>query len=56
LGLNGSFAVFKMIETDCAGFENHLQSNKDNIDPELHAAKILRTLAQRRSSHVVTRD
>jgi deferrochelatase/peroxidase EfeB len=40
LGLNGSFAVFKMIETDCAGFENHLQSNKDKIDPELHAAKI----------------
>jgi deferrochelatase/peroxidase EfeB len=40
LGLNGSFAVFKMIETDCAGFEKHLQSNKDKIDPELHAAKI----------------
>jgi deferrochelatase/peroxidase EfeB len=40
LGLNGSFAVFKMIETDVAGFENHLQSNKDKIDPELHAAKI----------------
>jgi deferrochelatase/peroxidase EfeB len=40
LGLNGSFAVFKMIETDCAGFENHLQSHKDTIDPELHAAKI----------------
>jgi deferrochelatase/peroxidase EfeB len=40
LGLNGSFAVFKMIETDCAGFENHLQSNKEKIDPELHAAKI----------------
>jgi deferrochelatase/peroxidase EfeB len=40
LGLNGSFAVFKMIETDVVGFENHLQSNKDKIDPELHAAKI----------------
>jgi deferrochelatase/peroxidase EfeB len=40
LGLNGSFAVFKMIETDVVGFENHLQSNKNKIDPELHAAKI----------------
>ena len=40
LGLNGSFAVFKMIETDVAGFENFLQSNKDRIDPELLAAKI----------------
>jgi len=40
LGLNGSFAVFKMIETDVVGFENHLQANKDKIDPELHAAKI----------------
>jgi len=40
LGLNGSFAVFKMIETDVVGFENMLQSNKDKIDPELLAAKI----------------
>jgi deferrochelatase/peroxidase EfeB len=40
LGLNGSFAVFKMIETDVVGFENHLQANKDKIDPELLAAKI----------------
>jgi deferrochelatase/peroxidase EfeB len=40
LGLNGSFAVFKMIETDVVGFENFLQSNKDKIDPELLAAKI----------------
>jgi deferrochelatase/peroxidase EfeB len=40
LGLNGSFAVFKMIETDVVGFENLLQSNKDKIDPELLAAKI----------------
>ncbi len=39
LGLNGSFAVFKMIMTDVAGFEN-LQSNKDKIDPELLAAKL----------------
>jgi len=40
LGLNGSFAVFKMIKTDVVGFENCLQSNKDKIDPELLAAKI----------------
>jgi deferrochelatase/peroxidase EfeB len=40
LGLNGSFAVFKMIETDVVGFENYLQSNKDKIDPELLAAKM----------------
>jgi deferrochelatase/peroxidase EfeB len=39
-GLNGSFAVFKMIKTDVVGFENYLQSHKDKIDPELHAAKI----------------
>ncbi|MGB8985935.1 MAG: hypothetical protein WCC37_04960, partial [Candidatus Sulfotelmatobacter sp.] len=40
LGLNGSFAVFKMIETDVVGFEEYLQSHKDKIDPELLAAKI----------------
>ena len=40
LGLNGSFAVFKMIRTDVVGFDNFLQSNKDKIDPELLAAKI----------------
>jgi deferrochelatase/peroxidase EfeB len=40
LGLNGSFAVFKMIATDVVGFEKFLQSNKDKIDPELLAAKI----------------
>ncbi len=40
LGLNGSFACFKMIETDVVGFEKFLQSNKDKIDPELLAAKI----------------
>ena len=28
LGLNGSFAVFKMIETDVVGFENFLQSQQ----------------------------
>lgn len=40
LGLNGSFAVFKIIETDVVGFENFLQSNKEKIDPELLAAKM----------------
>jgi deferrochelatase/peroxidase EfeB len=40
LGLNGSFAVFKMIETDVVGFEDFLQSHKHEIDPELLAAKI----------------
>jgi deferrochelatase/peroxidase EfeB len=40
LGLNGTFAVFKMIETDVVGFDNFLQSNKDKIDPELLAAKL----------------
>jgi deferrochelatase/peroxidase EfeB len=40
LGLNGSFAVFKMISTDVVGFEDFLQSNKDKIDPELLAAKM----------------
>ena len=41
LGLNGSFAVFKKVETDVVGFEDFLQSNKDRIDPELLAAKVL---------------
>ena len=40
LGLNGSFAVFKKVETDVAGFEGFLQSQKDKIDPELLAAKM----------------
>jgi len=40
LGLNGSFAVFKMISTDVVGFEKYLQSNKEKIDPELLAAKM----------------
>ena len=40
LGVNGSFAVFKMIVTDVVGFESFLQSNKDKIHPELLAAKL----------------
>jgi deferrochelatase/peroxidase EfeB len=40
LGLNGSFAVFKMIETDVVGFEKNLEKNKEKIDPELLAAKM----------------
>ena len=38
--MNGSFAVFKMVETDVVGFEDFLQSNRDKIDPELLAAKM----------------
>ncbi len=38
---NGSFGVFKMLEQDVVGFENFLQSNKDQIDPELLAAKLM---------------
>ena len=40
LGLNGSFAVFKKVETDVVGFENMLLANSDKIDPELLAAKM----------------
>jgi deferrochelatase/peroxidase EfeB len=40
LRLNGSFAVFKMIETDVVAFEEFLQSNKEKIDPEFLAAKM----------------
>jgi deferrochelatase/peroxidase EfeB len=40
LGLNGSFAVFKMIRTDVVGFEKFLQAKKDQINPELLAAKM----------------
>ena len=40
LGLNGSFACFKIVMTDVVGFEKFLQSNKNRIDPELLAAKI----------------
>ena len=40
LGLNGSFAVFKKVETDVVGFEDFLQSNSDKIDPEVLAAKM----------------
>ena len=40
LGRNGSFAVFKQVQTDVVGFEEFLQSNKDQIDPELLAAKM----------------
>jgi deferrochelatase/peroxidase EfeB len=40
LGLHGSFAVFKMVETDVVAFENFLQANQAKIDPELLAAKM----------------
>lgn len=41
LGRNGSFGVFKMMRQDVIGFENFLESNKNEIDPELLAAKIM---------------
>ncbi len=40
LGLNGSFAVFKKVETDVKGFEDFLESYRHRIDPELLAAKM----------------
>ena len=40
LGLNGSFGVFKKVQTDVVAFEDFLESNADKIDPELLAAKI----------------
>ncbi|MEZ4625341.1 MAG: hypothetical protein R2843_11260 [Thermomicrobiales bacterium] len=41
LGRNGSFGVFRIEEQDVVGFENFLQSKKDQIDPELLAAKLM---------------
>ncbi len=41
LSRNGSFGVFKLIQQDVVGFENFLQSQKDKIDPELLAAKLM---------------
>jgi hypothetical protein len=49
LGLNGSFAVFKMIETDVVGFENFLQSNKGQDRSRTPCRQDMRTVAQRRS-------
>ena len=40
LGRNSSFGVFNVMWQDVVGFENFLQSHKDQIDPELLAAKI----------------
>lgn len=39
IGRNGSFSAFRILEQDVEGFENYLQSQKDEIDPELLAAK-----------------
>ncbi|HEY7118705.1 MAG TPA: hypothetical protein VH475_19095 [Tepidisphaeraceae bacterium] len=41
LGRNGSFGVFRIEEQDVVGFENYLQCQKDRIDPELLAAKLM---------------
>jgi deferrochelatase/peroxidase EfeB len=40
LGLNGSFAVFRILRQDVVGFERFLQSHSHEIDPELLAAKL----------------
>ncbi len=40
IGLNGSFAAFRVLEQDVVGFERFLQSNADTIDPEILAAKL----------------
>ncbi|MBD2494956.1 Dyp-type peroxidase [Nostoc sp. FACHB-280] len=40
LGLNGSFAAFRVMEQDVAGFEKFLQEQKDKIEPEKLAAKM----------------
>ena len=53
LGLNGSFAVFKMIETDVVGFENFLQSNKEQDRSGTARRQDVRTVAQRRSARAV---
>ena len=55
LGLNGSFAVFKQVETDVVGFEDFLQSNRDKIDPGAAGRKDVRAVAQRRPARPVTR-
>jgi Dyp-type peroxidase family len=41
LSRNGSFGIFKLIQQDVIEFENFLQSQKDKIDPELLAAKLM---------------
>jgi deferrochelatase/peroxidase EfeB len=40
LGRNGSFGVFMVMRQDVVGFENFLHSHKNEIEPELLAAKI----------------
>ena len=54
LGLNGSFAVFKKVETDVVGFEDFLQSNKDTHRSRAAGREDLRPMAQRRSARPVT--
>lgn len=41
LGRNGSFGVFRVESQDVVAFEDFLQSKKDQIDPELLAAKLM---------------
>lgn len=39
LGMWGSFAAFRVLEQDAPAFEDFLESQRDEIDPELLAAK-----------------
>ena len=50
LGLNGSFAVFKMIETDVVGFENLPAIEQGQDRSRTACGQDVRTMAQRRSS------
>jgi hypothetical protein len=53
LGLNGSFAVFKMIETDVVGFENFLQIKQRQDRSRTACRQDLWALAQWRPSCLV---
>ena len=53
LGLNGSFAVFKKVETDVVGFEDFLQLEQRQDRSRAARRKDLRAMAQRRPSRLV---
>ena len=54
LGLNGSFAVFKKVETDVVGFEGFLQSNREQDRSGTAGGEAVRAMAQWRPSCLVT--
>ena len=55
LGLNGSFAVFKMAETDVVGFERFLAIKSGQDRSRTASRQNVWTLAQRRAAHAVAR-